>query len=83
MSCLSIEIALSARVGVGVETAALRCSARRPDGPGADPGLKDFIALTNFSDVTEIGEGRSSVGIDGGGPWGCFSFIAARASGED
>ena len=77
-SCLSTDMALSARVGVGVDVADFRCSARRPDGPGAEPGLNDFKALANFSVVIDIGGGRSSTGIKGGGPWGCFSFIAAK-----
>ena len=61
-------MALSARVGVGEETADLICSERRPDGPGAEPGLNDFKALATLSEVTESGGGRSSSGIDGEGP---------------
>ena len=77
------EIARCARLGVGDETAALMCSALRPEGPGADPALKDLSAFATFSAFSDRGVGKAADGRDGGGPTGCLSRIEERASAED
>jgi hypothetical protein len=70
------ESALSDFEGSGEKIAALRCSARKEEGPGVVPGLKDLTAF-----ATSWGEMRGAAGVYpggmvGAGAWGCFFCIS-------
>ena len=65
------------------EMASFRCSGRRPEGPGAEPGLKEAMERETWSRVScSAGADISPSGRVGGGPWGCLASISALAAGE-
>ena len=56
-----------ARIGEGQRTASFRCAARKPDGPGAEPGGKLLIECSTKDSGTVMGAGTGSGGRGGGG----------------
>jgi hypothetical protein len=71
-----VLVAASDLVGVGLKTAALTCSAFKPEGPGAVPTLKDLRACRTLSLVKTREGGKTLSDGGGAGLWGFFSPMA-------
>ena len=75
-SLVMAEVALSVLLGGADLEATFRCSALRPEGPGADPFLKDLVELNTWvweKAIWGVLDSGWKMGASGAG--GCLSVI--------